>query len=108
MGIDQHLVEGYPSGDNVTEVPSPFHGNDKPAYLAVRQVREGAELLVGVKWRNSTSDLTVNDGPTNASWNPAFPDPPPPPSNFPYWAVQAFVPIMCVCCPAIAGCIRST
>jgi hypothetical protein len=168
--IDQHLVEGYPSGDNVTAVPSPYHdlkahaadatcvfmytvkhlllhegktideirrpnedtynlfvnhiktgisfngvsgkvqfsGNDKPAYLAVRQVREGAELLVGVKWMNSTSDLTINDGPTNASWNPAFPDPPPPPSNFPYWAFQAFVPIMCVCCPAIAGCIRST
>jgi hypothetical protein len=85
-----------------------FMGNDKPAYLAVRQVREGAELLVGAKYMNSSSDLTINDGPSNESWNPAFPDPPPPASNFPYWAFQAFVPIMCVCCPAIAGCIRST
>merc|ERR1719271_744346 len=85
-----------------------FMGNDKPAYLAVRQVREGAELLVGAKYMNSSADLTINDGPSNESWNPAFPDPPPPASNFPYWAFQAFVPIMCVCCPAIAGCIRST
>merc|ERR1712232_387063 len=96
-----------------------FEGNDKPAYLALRQVQmhgrrlsEGAQLtevLVGTKFCNASLNLSTGTAMiTNESWAPANPDPPPPPSDFPYWAFQVFLPILCVCCPAVAGCLRSS
>jgi hypothetical protein len=82
-----------------------FEGNDKPAYVGVQQVQEGKKVLVGTT--NGTADLTVNGGPSNASWKPAHPDAPPPENDFPYWAFQVFLPILCICCPCLAAIIRN-
>jgi hypothetical protein len=82
-----------------------FTGNDKPAYLAVQQVQQGKKVLVGTA--NGTVDLTHHGGPSNASWKPAHPDKLPPATDFPYWAFQVFLPILCIFCPAVAACIRN-
>jgi hypothetical protein len=165
--LDDHLVNGYPLGDESTIVTDPYHdvkanaadgtcvfayalrhlminqkfslddikshtqeaykafvdyiklevefqgisgfvnftGNDKPAYLAVQQVQAGKKVLVGTV--NDTVDLTVNGGPSNASWKPPHPDVPPPEADFPYWVFQVFLPLMCLCCPGLAGCVRN-
>jgi hypothetical protein len=84
-----------------------FSGNDKAANLGVFQVQDGHKKLVGTCSHNGTADLTVNGGPSNASWQPAHPDAPPPEENFPYWAFQIFLPVLCICCPALGACIRS-
>jgi hypothetical protein len=84
-----------------------FKGNDKPAYLAVHQVREGSTVTVGTCSYNISVDLTVNGGPSNASWKPAFPDAEPPAEDFPYWAFQIILPILCICCPALGACIKN-
>jgi hypothetical protein len=82
-----------------------FTGNDKPGYLAVQQVHEGKKVLVGTS--NGTVDLTVNGGPSNASWKPSHPDVVPPEADFPYWAFQVFLPILCIICPCLAAVIRN-
>jgi len=82
-----------------------FDGNDKPAYLAVQQVQGGVKGLVGTT--NGTIDLMVNGGPSNASWQPAYPDTIPPEADFPYFIFQIVLPILCICCPALAACIRN-
>jgi hypothetical protein len=84
-----------------------FVANDKPAFLAVQQVREGVSLLVGTCSHNSSVDLTINGGPSNASWNPAFPDVIPVEAAFPYWVFQIVLPILCICCPGCAALIRN-
>jgi len=84
-----------------------FKGNDKPAYLAVQQVKEGSKVTVGTCSFNISVDLTVNGGPSNASWKPAFPDVEPPAEDFPYWAFQIILPILCICCPALGACIKN-
>jgi hypothetical protein len=168
--LDQHVAEGYPLGDESTQVSQPFDevkahaadatcvfayavkhllaeplsfsmadikgnteavysefisfikttvdfqgasgritfsGNDKAAYLGVVQIQDGAKKLVGTCSHNGTTDLTVNGGPSNASWQPAHPDAPPPEENFPYFVFQVFLPLLCICCPALGACIRS-
>jgi hypothetical protein len=82
-----------------------FVGNDKPAYLAVQQIQAGVSVLVGTT--NGTIDLTINGGPSNASWQPAHPDAAAKENDFPYWAFQIILPILCICCPALAACIRN-
>jgi hypothetical protein len=82
-----------------------FEGNDKPAYVAVQQIQGGVKGLVGTT--NGTIDLTVNGGPSNASWKPAHPDVVPPEADFPYWIFQVVLPILCICCPALAACVRN-
>jgi hypothetical protein len=84
-----------------------FDHNDKHAYIGVYQVNGGHKSLVGTCSHNGTTDLTVNGGPSNSSWKPAHPDAPPPEENFPYWAFQIFLPVLCICCPALGACIRS-
>jgi len=84
-----------------------FAGNDLPGLLAIQQVIDGSVELRGTISVNASADFTINGGPTNASWQPAFPDPPPPPDSFPYLAFQVLIPALCICCPAVAGCIRS-
>jgi hypothetical protein len=84
-----------------------FTGNDKPAFLAVQQVQEGSSVLVGTCSHNSSVDLTINGGPSNASWNPAFPDVIPAEAAFPYWVFQIVLPILCICCPGCGALIRN-
>jgi hypothetical protein len=82
-----------------------FDGNDKPAYLSVQQIQAGVKKTVGTT--NGTIDLTVNGGPSNASWKPAHPDAEPPEADFPYFVFQILLPILCICCPALGACIRN-
>jgi hypothetical protein len=84
-----------------------FHGNDKLAYLGVYQVHEGHNKLVGTCSHNGTKDFEINGGPSNASWKPAHPDAIPPEDDFPFWAIQIFLPLLCICCPGIAACIAN-
>ena len=114
--IEQHTSEAYTAFIDFIKTRADFQGvsgqvkfsgNDKAAYLGVQQVREGSTVLVGTCSHNSTIDLTVNGGPSNASWQPAFPDVLPAEAHFPYWAFQVFLPILCICCPALAACIRN-
>jgi hypothetical protein len=82
-----------------------FDGNDKPAYLAVQQIQASVSVLVGTT--NGTIDLTVNGGPSNASWQPAYLDENNAGDDFPYFVFQIVLPILCICCPALAACIRN-
>eukprot|EP00929_Paragymnodinium_shiwhaense_P034250 TRINITY_DN1865_c0_g1_i2.p1 TRINITY_DN1865_c0_g1~~TRINITY_DN1865_c0_g1_i2.p1 ORF type:complete len:1228 (+),score=240.72 TRINITY_DN1865_c0_g1_i2:155-3685(+) len=84
-----------------------FTGNDRKSNLAIQQVRQGSHVTVGTIDWNSTVDLSINEGISNESWQPAHPDPPPPPNNFPYLVFQVGIPLVCILCPAIAGCLRS-
>jgi hypothetical protein len=84
-----------------------FEGNEKPAYLAVQQVLAGTKTVVGTCSHNSSIDLSINGGPDNSSWKPAHPDQIPPEADFPYFAFQVFLPVLCICCPALAACIRN-
>jgi hypothetical protein len=84
-----------------------FSGNDKLAYLSVQQVIAGAKVQVGTCSYNISIDLSLNGGPINSSWKPAHPDALPPPEDFPYWAFQIFLPILCICCPALAACVKN-
>jgi len=112
--IKQHTEEAYKAFVDYIKLEVEFQGisgfvnftgNDKPAYLAVQQVQAGKKVLVGTV--NDTVDLTVNGGPSNASWKPSHPDVPPPEADFPYWVFQVFLPLMCLCCPGLAGCVRN-
>eukprot|EP00929_Paragymnodinium_shiwhaense_P086904 TRINITY_DN4727_c0_g1_i3.p1 TRINITY_DN4727_c0_g1~~TRINITY_DN4727_c0_g1_i3.p1 ORF type:complete len:460 (+),score=83.39 TRINITY_DN4727_c0_g1_i3:122-1381(+) len=86
-----------------------FSGNDRPSSLAIQQVLQGSHVTVGTIDWNSTVDLRLDgDGSvSNESWQPAHPDPAPASGNFPYMAFQIGIPLVCICCPAIAGLLRS-
>jgi hypothetical protein len=84
-----------------------FSGNDRLAYLSVQQVQQGEKVAIGTCSWNVSIDLTMNGGVDNSSWKPAHPDPLPPPENFPYWAFQIFLPVLCICCPALAACVKN-
>jgi hypothetical protein len=84
-----------------------FEGNDKQAYLAVQQVQAGLKVLVGTCSWNASLDLSVNGGPSNASWKPPHPDEIPYEEPFPYLVFQVLLPVLCICCPALAACIRN-
>jgi hypothetical protein len=162
--LDQHLQDGYPSGNRATRVADPFHrlkanaadascvwaytlqkflgddytmeqiknptqelyelmvqyiqtgidfqgvsgrvkfsGNDKLGSLAIEQVINGSSFLVGTYNTDNVLNLTFNGGITAAAWKPAFPDPPPPPSNFPFTAVKVAIPLILIFCPGLAG-----
>eukprot|EP00929_Paragymnodinium_shiwhaense_P023180 TRINITY_DN14585_c0_g1_i1.p1 TRINITY_DN14585_c0_g1~~TRINITY_DN14585_c0_g1_i1.p1 ORF type:complete len:1194 (-),score=215.92 TRINITY_DN14585_c0_g1_i1:493-4029(-) len=83
-----------------------FSGNDKPSTLAIQQVREGSYVVAGTIDWNSTIDLALA-GISNESWQPPHPDPAPPPTDFPYLLFQVGIPLVCIFCPAVAGCLRS-
>jgi hypothetical protein len=82
-----------------------FEYNDKPAYLAVQQILKGVKVLVGTT--NGTVDLTLNGGPSNASWQAAYPDLVGADDYFPYFAFQIILPILCICCPCVAAFIKN-
>jgi hypothetical protein len=82
-----------------------FTGNDKSEPLALKQVQGQDSLIVGYAFSsNGSVRMDVNGGPSNASWTEALPDPT---ASFPYLVFQVLIPLLCICCPAIAGCIRS-
>lgn len=162
--LDQHLQDGYPSGNRATRVADPYHrlkanaadascvwaytlqkflgddytmeqiknptqelyelmvqyiqtgidfqgvsgrvkfsGNDKLGSLGIEQVINGSSFLVGTYNTDNVLNLTFNGGITAAAWKPAFPDPPPPPSNFPFTAVKVAIPLILIFCPGLAG-----
>jgi hypothetical protein len=114
--IEQHTEEAYEAFINYFKTVADFQGvsgivkfsgNEKPAYLAVQQVQGGSKALVGTCSHNGSIDLTVNQGPDNSSWKPPHPDAIPPEADFPYFVFQVFLPILCMLCPALAGCIRN-
>jgi hypothetical protein len=84
-----------------------FHGNDKRGDLATYQVQSGKKTLVATCSHNDTIDMTLNGGPVNASWKPAYPDAEPALAQFPYFIFQVLLPILCICCPGLAACIRN-
>jgi hypothetical protein len=84
-----------------------FYGNDKRGELATYQVQSGQRVLVGTCSHNNTLDMTVNGGVSNASWKPAHPDVLPPEAEFPYFIFQVLLPILCICCPGLAACVRN-
>jgi len=82
-----------------------FTGNDKAEPLALKQVQGQDSLIVGYAFSNNGSvRMDVNGGPSNESWQEANPDPE---TQFPYLIFQVLTPILCICCPVIAGCVRS-
>jgi len=82
-----------------------FTGNDKSEPLALKQVQGQDSLIVGYAFSsNGSVRMDVNGGPSNASWQEAYPDPT---AYFPFLVFQVLIPLLCICCPAIAGCIRS-
>jgi carbonic anhydrase len=112
--IREHTIEAYEAFVNFIKIDVEFQGisglvnftgNDKPNYLAVQQVQQGKKVLVGTT--NGTIDFTVNGGPRNVSWMPPHPDVPPPEPDFPYWAFQVLLPILCICCPGLAACVKN-
>jgi len=114
--IEKHTEEVYGSFINYIKNGIDFQGvsgqvkfsaNDRPAYLAVHQVQQGSKILVGTCSQNISVDLTVNGGPSNASWKPAHPDAIPAEESFPYVVFQILIPLLCLCCPALAACIRN-
>ena len=84
-----------------------FEGNDRPGLLAVQQIVEGSKMLKGTIKNSTAMDLTINGGPSNESWKPPHPDPEVKEEEFPYMVFQILIPILCICAPAVAGCIRS-
>jgi hypothetical protein len=84
-----------------------FKGNDKHAHLAIYQVQQGKKTLVGTCSHNNSIDMTINGGPSNVSWKPAHPDIIPQEAEFPYFIFQVLLPILCICCPGLAACIRN-
>jgi len=93
-----------------------FSGNDRPHYLAVQQVQQGSNVDVGLVSPPEAQDADAdgaavdplewtNGGPNGAYWK-AEPVDPPPPDNFPYWAIQVFVPLLLCCSPTVAGSIK--
>merc|ERR1711988_2102023 len=80
-----------------------FTGNDKAETLALKQVRGADFVTVGYVFTNGSSRKDMNGGASNESWRPAKPDED---DEFPYMIFQVLTPILCICCPALAGCIR--
>jgi len=93
-GIAFHGVSGWVN----------FTGNDKPESLAVKQVQGGDFVTVGLAFPNGSMRLDMNGGLVNESWKPAKEDAE---ADFPYLIFQVLTPLLCICCPALAGCIRS-
>lgn len=78
-----------------------FSGNDKPNVFAVDQVREVSDenpIVVGLLHLDGVFNFTAG-GVVSDAWQPAFPDPPPAESTFPFLAVQVAVPASLICIP---------
>lgn len=85
--------------------PVGFTDNDKEGHLAVQQVREGSNILIGFQFANGTISLEQNEGPQNSAFKPAFPDEE---DAFPFQIFQVLIPLLVVCCPVAIGCIKAS
>merc|ERR1711988_209257 len=121
--LDQHLTDGYPTaGDNETQVARPhmelrahaadgvcgwvnFTGNDKPGVVSMKQVRGSELVTIGMAFPNGSLAMGMNGGLSNDSWTAAKEDAK---ESFPWLVFKVLTPLLCVCCPAIAGCIRQS
>merc|ERR1719217_914345 len=80
-----------------------FTGNDKPETVAMKQVRGEEFVTIGLAFPNGTMDMAMNGGLANDSWTAAKDDVE---ESFPWLVFKILTPLLCVCCPALAGCIR--
>jgi len=80
-----------------------FTGNDKPAAVAMKQVRGEEFVTIGLAFPNGSMSMDMNGGLANDSWTAAKEDVE---DSFPWLVFKIITPLLCVCCPAIAGCIR--
>jgi len=80
-----------------------FTGNDKPESVALKQVRGQEFVTIGLAFPNGTMSMEMNGGLANDSWTAAKDDVE---ESFPWLVFKILTPLLCVCCPAIAGCIR--
>lgn len=81
-----------------------FSGNDKPAYLAVQQIRAGVQQVVGTCSHTGEIVLNLNGGPENSTWKGIPPVPPEPPA-FPVVEFACAVAAVCAvaCAVAVVG-----
>jgi len=80
-----------------------FTGNDKPEAISMKQVRGPELVTIGMAFPNGSIQMDMNGGLANDSWAPAKEDPK---ESFPWLVFKILTPLLCVCCPAVAGCIR--
>jgi len=80
-----------------------FTGNDKPETMALKQVRGEALVTIGMAFPNGSMVMDMNGGLTNDTWTAAKDDVE---ESFPWLVFKILTPLLCVCCPAVAGCIR--
>jgi len=80
-----------------------FTGNDKPETVAMKQVRGDEFVTIGLAFPNGTMEMAMNGGLANDSWTAAKDDVE---ESFPWLVFKILTPLLCVCCPAVAGCIR--
>merc|ERR1712232_1021899 len=81
-----------------------FTGNDKPESIVMKQVRGEDFIEIGMVFPNGSMSMGMNGGLSNDTWAPAKADVE---ESFPFLIFQVLTPILCICCPALAGCIRS-
>jgi hypothetical protein len=81
-----------------------FTGNDKPETISMKQVLGEEFVMVGMAFPNGSMLMNMHGGLTNDSWAPAKADAE---ESFPWLVFKVLTPLLCVCCPAIAGCIRN-
>merc|ERR1719217_1377997 len=82
-----------------------FTGNDKPESVAMKQVRGEEFVTIGLAFPNGTTSMEMNGGLANDSWTAAKDDVE---DSFNWLIFKIITPLLCVCCPAIAGCIRQS
>jgi len=80
-----------------------FTGNDKPEAVAMKQVRGEDFLTIGLAFPNGTITMDMNGGLANDSWTAAKADAE---DSFPWLVFKILTPLLCICCPALAGCVR--
>jgi len=80
-----------------------FTGNDKPETISMKQVRGQELIAIGMAFPNGSMHMDMNGGLANDSWAPAKEDAA---ESFPWLIFKVLTPLLCVCCPALAGCIR--
>jgi len=82
-----------------------FTGNDKPESIIMKQVRGEDFLDIAMVFPNGSMSTGMNGGLSNDTWAPAKADVE---ESFPFLVFKVLTPLLCVCCPAVAGCIRQS
>lgn len=69
----------------------------------MKQVRGQEFITIGMAFPNGSIAMDMNGGLSNDSWTAAKEDVK---ESFPWLVFKILTPLLCVCCPAVAGCIR--